>query len=66
MIYLAFHGWANKNLVDTSLFDRLAQIFFVLTTVSSIAYYISVSPNTWPTPDPKRWKCVEIPSIGPQ
>lgn len=66
MIYLGFHGWANKNLIDTTQMDRLAKLFFALTVISSIAFYISQSPNTWPAPNPKRWKCTEIPSIGPQ
>ncbi len=32
IIYLIFHGWANKNLLDTELTDKLAKWFFLVST----------------------------------
>lgn len=32
-VYLSFHGWAAKNLIDTTVYDRLAQFFYIISTI---------------------------------
>jgi hypothetical protein len=67
MIYLWFHGRANALLVDTTAHDRLAKFFYVVSTLFVLGIYFANAPKgPWTPPNPARWKCVEVPAVGPR
>jgi hypothetical protein len=42
-VYLSYHGWASKNLLDTSRTDKLARGFYIITTIAIVYYALSMA-----------------------
>lgn len=64
--YMSWQGKALKELIDTTNTDRMARFFYLTgAAIALTAYFIQAPLSPWSKPNPARWKCVEVPTIGP-